>query len=160
MVVKQLCSLLGYEGVSIGTVFALVTIKLSIELPLRLETSRAFMSRVTVLRKHAAPLEVNSRTSRLATFDASIEVMASADDVLDGSPLKAPAIEIVDLLSDAGSAPEEPIATEEVGEEDDSSADARDEEWSMYEDALEGAVDDGPIKDCKYWLYPLNTFSW
>ena len=86
--------------------------------------------------------------------------MSSADDILDGSPLKAPAIEIVDLLSDADSAPEGPIAAEEVGEEDDSSADARDEEWSMYEDALEGAVDEGPVKDSMYCLHSRSTSPW
>ena len=86
--------------------------------------------------------------------------MASADDVPDGSPLKAPAIEIVDLLSDADSTPEGPIAAEEVGEEDGSSADAREEEWSMYEDALEGAVDDGPAKDRTYYPHPHSTLPW
>ena len=86
--------------------------------------------------------------------------MASADDVLDGSPLKAPAIEIVDLLSDAESTPEGPSAAEDVGVEDDSSADAREEEWSMYEDALEGAVDEGPAKDSTYRLNRRRIFPW
>lgn len=85
--------------------------------------------------------------------------MASAE-VLDGSPLKAPAIEIVDLLSDADSTPEGPIAAEVVDEEEDSSADARDEEWSMYEDALEGAVDDDLVRGSTYKLHPRSTFSW
>ncbi|CAF9934336.1 MAG: NAD-dependent histone deacetylase sir2 [Heterodermia speciosa] len=68
--------------------------------------------------------------------------MASADGMLGGSPLKAPAIEIVNLLSDAEDSANEPAPPTEQPQEDASSDDFRHEEWSMYEDALEGAVDD------------------
>lgn len=74
--------------------------------------------------------------------------MTNIEGGLSGSPLKGPAIEIVDLLSDAEDAEDEPTATgEHAQEEDTSSDDIRDEEWSMYEDALEGAMDDDTVDD-------------
>ena len=60
--------------------------------------------------------------------------MASVNRVLSSSPLKAPAVEIVDLLSDDGSedelVPQELVGGEHEEEEGD------DDQWSLYEDAL------------------------
>lgn len=68
-------------------------------------------------------------------------------------PLKAPAIEIVDLLSEddsVGKALEVPSTKENrdaLGENNDSEGDSQweDSQWSLYEDALEGKDDDGPL---------------
>ena len=77
--------------------------------------------------------------------------MATAEEVPSGSPLKVPAIEIVSLLSDAEDSAHEPaVAAEDLREEDDSSVELNDDEWSMYEDALAGAIGDGTDTDSKY----------
>lgn len=87
--------------------------------------------------------------------------MATTEGVLNGSPLKAPAIEIVDLLSDAEDSAHEPaVAAENLHEEDDSSVDGKDDEWSLYEDALEGAADDGIVNGSKCWMHWLSSFYW
>ena len=82
--------------------------------------------------------------------------MASADGVLSGSPLKTPAIEIVNL-SDVEESVNEPVLppSEDPEEDDAGTDDFRHEEWSMYEDALEGAVDDDPTDHSKHLKYVL-----
>ena len=71
--------------------------------------------------------------------------MMTANGVLSSSPLKAPAVEIVDLLSDNGSLnelkPEDLVSDDEIG----------DDQWSLYEDALAEMADDGPTDSCT-WL--------
>ena len=60
--------------------------------------------------------------------------MASVNGVLSSSPFKAPAVEIVDLLSDDGL--EDELVPQELvgGEHEEGEGD--DDEWSLYEDAL------------------------
>ena len=77
--------------------------------------------------------------------------MASPDGVLSGSPLKAPAIEIVNLLSDAEDSANEPAPPSDHPNEDDASSDDFRQEWSMYEDALEGAVNDESTEQSRPW---------
>ena len=61
--------------------------------------------------------------------------MASVNGVLSSSPLKAPAVEIVDLLSDDGSE-DELVPQELVGGEHEEEEEGDDDQWSLYEDAL------------------------
>lgn len=70
--------------------------------------------------------------------------MSTANGVLASSPLKAPAVEIVDLLSDneVGS---EPIPEDPLGGEQDD-----EDQWSLYEDALAEMVNDGSTDDCTW----------
>ena len=68
--------------------------------------------------------------------------MASADGVLGSSPLKAPAVEVVDLLSDDESV-NELVPEELIGAEDD-----EDDQWSLYEDALAEMDDEDPGDNC------------
>jgi len=70
--------------------------------------------------------------------------MATANGVLGSSPLKAPAVEIVDLLSDS-EAGNEPIPDDLLGDEENG-----EDQWSLYEDALAEMVDDGPVNDCTW----------
>lgn len=69
--------------------------------------------------------------------------MATADGLLGSSPLKAPAIEIVELSSDDESRGE--IATGQLVEDDDS--EDGEDQWSMYEDALAEMDDEGPADE-------------
>lgn len=69
--------------------------------------------------------------------------MATTDGILGSSPLKAPAVEIVDLLSDSESE-KGPIANDLSDGEDNG-----EDQWSMYEDALAEMVDDGLADDCE-----------
>lgn len=76
--------------------------------------------------------------------------MANADGVLSGSPLKVPAIEIVNLLSDAEDSTGYPVAPQEhTHEEDAGSIDTGNDQWSMYEDALQGALDHDTADHCE-----------
>ena len=76
--------------------------------------------------------------------------MANADSVFSGSPLKAPAIEIVNLLSDTEDSPGHPVdPPEQSHEEDVGSIDTGNDEWSMYEDALAVALDDNTPNHCE-----------
>ena len=69
--------------------------------------------------------------------------MASADGLLSGpSPLKAPAVEIVGLLSDVESS-EEP-QPEDLSHTEDNGEDS----WSLYEDALDSMVDSTSPDNC------------
>lgn len=76
--------------------------------------------------------------------------MANADGVFSGSPLKAPAIEIVNLLSDTEDSTDHPVGPpEQSHEEDVGSIDTGNDEWSMYEDALAGALDHDTADHCE-----------
>lgn len=70
--------------------------------------------------------------------------MSTADGVLASSPLKAPVVEIVDLLSDSDVG-NGPIADDLSGGEEDG-----EDQWSLYEDALAEMVDDGSADDCTW----------
>ena len=77
--------------------------------------------------------------------------MASAEGILSGSPLKAPAIEVVSIVSDTEDSANEPATLAAHSQEEDGSEVDKEDEWSMYEDALDGAVDD-EIEDGSRWL--------
>lgn len=68
--------------------------------------------------------------------------MSTANGVLASSPLKAPAVEIVNLLSDSEIGNE--LIPDDLlgGEQDD------EDQWSLYEDALAEMVNDGSTDDC------------
>ena len=74
----------------------------------------------------------------------SASTMATADGPLNGSsPLKAPVVEIIDLLSSDIESSEE-LKPEELSSDEDDAED----QWSLYEDALEGMLDGDPPDDC------------
>lgn len=78
--------------------------------------------------------------------------MASAEGPLGSSPLKAPAVEIVDLLSDNesvdGIIPEGLI--KEENEEDDEDGEDGEDDWSLYEDALAEMGENGSVDHCMW----------
>ena len=75
--------------------------------------------------------------------------MAEETKSLWQPPLKAPAIEIVDLLSDdSGEVLHQPLLKEPAEIRDASSTDSEsseDSQWSLYEDALLGEEEDGEV---------------
>ena len=66
--------------------------------------------------------------------------MASGSEVFHGSPLKAPAIEVVDLTSEELTV--DAKRQDSRDESPDPEADGDDSQWSLYEDALEGLGDE------------------
>ena len=64
-------------------------------------------------------------------------------------PLKVPAVEIVDLLSDdSGEMVHQPLLNEPAENRDASGTDSEsseDSQWSLYEDALLGEEEDGEV---------------
>lgn len=105
------------------------------------------VSPAELLRGQRTGIRRFASTSMTSDFRSAFMVpssdMASAEGLLGGpSPLKAPAIEVVDLSS-------ETEATAEVKHDDNLEDQWTDEEdpedqWSLYEDALQGMMDGDP----------------
>lgn len=73
--------------------------------------------------------------------------MASSQAALIDSSLKAPAVEVIDLLSDKGSddGVKQPLDRDALAKDGESEEDGDEEQWeseSLYEDALEGLGDE------------------
>lgn len=90
--------------------------------------------------------------------------MASSQVALSESSLKAPAVEIVGLLSDKESDDEvkQPLDRDALAKEGESEEDGEEEQWeseSLYEDALEGLGDEHLTGEGN-WINRARTFRW
>lgn len=85
--------------------------------------------------------------------------MAEEGQVRWHPPLKTPAVEIIDLLSDDGGELTKALEVRQTSEDRDASEGSdsdEDSQWSLYEDALQEDDDEGVIHGGKlYW--PLSV---